>query len=47
MRFFFLSVYIKNMKTVARVGYATPIWKRAQAQGLKVFQLKTRWDDDQ
>ena len=30
-----IVVYQKYIKTSARVGYAPPIWKRAQVQGLQ------------
>ena len=37
MRFFFLSVY---MKTSTRVGYAPPVWKRAQVDLIEIKQGK-------
>ena len=38
--------YIKNIKTSATVGYAPPVWKRAQVQGLKESRLTIRGDGD-
>ena len=32
-------VYQKYVKTSARVGYASPVWKRTQVQGLKKSRL--------
>ena len=34
------------MKTSARVGYAPPVWKRAQVQGLKESRQTIRGDED-
>ena len=31
----------------ARVGYAPPVWKQAQVQGLKESRLTIRGDEDQ
>ena len=36
------TVYQKYIKTSARVGYAPPVWKRAQVQGLKESRLTIR-----
>ena len=34
------------LKTSARVGYAPPVWKRAQVQGLKESRQTIRGDED-
>ena len=41
------TVYQKYIKASARVGYAPPVWKRAQVQGLKESRLTIRGDEDQ
>ena len=40
------TVYLKYIKTIARVGYAPPDWKRAQGQGLKESRITIRGDED-
>ena len=40
------TVYQKYIKTSAREGYAPPVWKRAQVQGLKESRLIIRGDKD-
>ena len=34
------------LKTSATEGYAPPIWKQAEVQGLKESRLIIRWDED-
>ena len=41
------TVYKKNIKTSARVGYVPPVWKRGQVQGLKESRLTIREIEDQ
>ena len=40
------KVYQKYIKTSTREGYAPPVWKRAQVQGLKEFRQTIRGDED-
>ena len=41
------TVYQKYIKTSARVGYAPPICKRDQVQGLKESRITLRGDGNQ
>ena len=41
------TVYQKYIKAFTGVDYAPPVWKRAQAQGLKESRLTIRGDEDQ
>ena len=41
------TVCQKYIKAFVRVGYAPPVWKRAQVQGLKESRLTIRGHEDQ
>ena len=40
------TVYQKYITIFARVGYAPPVWKRAQVQGLKESRLTIKGNED-